>query len=363
MTHLPDEEESARLLDLGLSQLPDGESEARVRLLSAQAFWAHGYPRTTASPYRDPLLAIEMGEAAAAMADRIGRRDLVVVALDSVQHNRMRLLDYEGAYEVALRRLEIARTAGDIGELGDSYAVACWVGTYVGDFEEAHRMGREGYDLLLQDGPTYAAHALSWAALASFYLGEWDRVLTELDLVVSGLGERGQTLTSGFAAPWPAAAVVHESRGERAEADALLAQATAVEKARGRASSNLSPLIVAVLLLRGQVAEARARVDATNERETDVDINPRMLLAEAELLIAEERWDDLPAFATRLRGSAAATGARYLPPTADWLEGLAALRRGDTDAGSRWLNAAAESYDALGMAVYAASARSLLPEL
>jgi len=357
MRQLPSEAEAARLLDLGLSHLDEGESEARVRLLTAQAFWAHGYPRTTTSPYLDPHLAVETGEAAAAMADRIGRRDLVVVALDSVQHNRMRLLDYPVAYDVAIRRLEIARTAGDIGELGDSYAVACWVGVYLGEFAEAYRIGREGYDLLVQDAPTYAAHSLSWAALASFYLGEWDRVLAELDLVTAGLGERGQTPTSGFASPIPAAALVHEVRGDRAAADALLAQTAAIENRRGVLSPNLSPLIVPILLLRGEVAEARVRVGRTGVSEAEAGVVPRMLVAEGEVLVAEQRWDDLPAFASRLRQSAAATGARSVPPAADRLDGLAAFHRGEIDLAIDHQRAAADGYDALDMPVHAAVIR------
>ena len=87
------------------------------------------------------------------MALRLGRPELAVVALDSVQHNLQRQLRYRAATDSARRRVELARGAGDLGELGDSYAVAAWNAYYLGEFEEARVIGREGYDAMRADGP------------------------------------------------------------------------------------------------------------------------------------------------------------------------------------------------------------------
>ena len=94
------------------------------------------------------------------MALRLGRPELAVVALDSVQHSLQQQLRYAAAMRSARHRLELAKTAGDLGELGDSYAVAAWNAFYLGAFEEARAIGLEGYELLRADAPIYAAHCL-----------------------------------------------------------------------------------------------------------------------------------------------------------------------------------------------------------
>src|SRR5581483_4293035 len=201
MRALVDEAVARGYLDFALEHLPPGDSEARVRLQTAQAFWWHGWPQTS-SPFADPELAERTAADAAEAALRIGRPDLAVLALDAVQHNLQRQLRYEEAWQSGRRRLELALTAGSLGELGESYAVACWNGVWLGEFEEARAIGRDGYDRLRGDGPLYAAHCLAWVALASFYLGDWEALLREFELVVAGLGERGEALTSGFSGPW-----------------------------------------------------------------------------------------------------------------------------------------------------------------
>jgi ATP/maltotriose-dependent transcriptional regulator MalT len=292
------------------------------------------------------------------MGLRIGRPDLAVVALDSVQHNLQRQLRYEAAYESSRRRLELAHGAGDLGELGDSYAVAAWNAIYFGLLEEAHAVGREGFELLRSDAPMYAVHDMCWAALASFYLGEWEACLQEFELVVAGARERGEALVSGFSAPWPAAALIHEARGDRDASERLLEQVYGIEeRSRKRVSSMLSPLVVRTLLLRGDMRAARARLDAVLEDDPMPENLPLLQLAEAELLLAEERWDELDAFAAVLRRTGESSGARYLGATADRVAGRAAVARGEPAEAMPLLEAAAAGYDAVGMAVHAAVAR------
>ena len=51
----------------------------------------------------------------------------------------------------------------------------------------------------------------SGATLAAFHLGDWDEALRCHALVTAGLGERGEALTSGFTAPWPAVGSISPS--------------------------------------------------------------------------------------------------------------------------------------------------------
>jgi class 3 adenylate cyclase len=357
MRNLPSEEIARGYLDPALADVGERESEGRVRLMTVQAFWGHGYPES-AAPECDPVRAEQTGSAAAEMGLRIGRPDLAVVALDSVQHSLQRRLHYEAALSAALRRLELARTAGDLGELGDSYAVAAWNAVYVGSFEQARALGREGLERLRADGPLYASHAAGWAALASFYLGDWDACLHDFGLVVTGLGERGQSLTSGFSMPWPAAALIHEARGDRAASERVLGDVYGMERGtRKRVSSNLSPLLVRTLLLRGETGAARARHDEVFEFEPVPENLPLLQLAEVELLVAERRWDGLADLAASMRRVGETTAARYLGPAADRAQGRVTAAGGDAAAGTRLLEAAAAGYDRVGMAVDAAVAR------
>jgi hypothetical protein len=79
MPSLPPEEVARGYLAAALERIGERESEGRVRLMTAQAFWGHGYPKTE-SPDGDRARAGLVGSAAAEIALRIGRPDLAVVA-------------------------------------------------------------------------------------------------------------------------------------------------------------------------------------------------------------------------------------------------------------------------------------------
>jgi class 3 adenylate cyclase/tetratricopeptide (TPR) repeat protein len=350
---IPPESAALPYLELGIERAT-GDGEGRVRLLIAESFWGRTYPETSLE-YRDSRLAREAGQSAAAMAERIGRPDLAVVALDAVQDSFQQELRYRESNAVSLRRLNLARSAGDLSELGDSYAVAAWSAVYLGSFRDARLIAQEGYELLRIDAPVRATHALSWGALAAFHLGDWDELLADLDRVREGLGERADAPVSGYASPWPAAAFVHEARGDRSASDRLLDQVYAIERERGLLSSHLSPLVARTLILRGDLAAARRRLDELLERERGE--LPFLLAAKAELLLQEERWSELQDFAESLRLSVGHSGARMLAPIADRLSGRAALAANEPSDALRLLDAAASGFATLEMAVDAAVAR------
>ncbi len=314
MSYLPEEQVAHGYLDYALEHLDPADSEARVRLMTALGVLGARLPDDH-QPYRRPTLAEQTGTAAAEMALRLGRPELAVVALDSVQHALQRQHRYEAATESARHRLELAKTAGDLGELGDSYAVAAWNAFYLGAFEEARSIGLEGYDLLRADGPIYAVHCLSWAVTPAFYLGDWDAVLHDLELIIEGLGELAEDLTSGFAQCWPTAAFVARStRRSRGRGPAPRRRAHGRVPA-ARPSGGLTPLIVSTLLLRGEVAAARERLDRVYAVENE---NLAYLkVAEAEILVREERWTDADALVDELRRlhEVSAPGICRLRPT------------------------------------------------
>src|SRR5262249_5591487 len=123
------------------------------------------------------------------------------------------------------------------------------------------------------------------ATLASLYLGDWDACLHDFGLVVDGLGERGRALTSGFSTPWPAVALIHEARADRADSERVLDEVYEVEeRSRRRVSTVLSPLIVRTLLLRGETRAARVRLEAVLADDRVPQNLPLLQLAQAELL-------------------------------------------------------------------------------
>ena len=328
MKDLPEEESPRATSTTRSSAVDPADSEARVRLMTALAFWSHGFPTTT-SPYREATLAEETGTAAAEMALRLGRPELAVVAprLGAARAPAATpLRDCDGTRHATA--WSSRKTAGDLSELGDSYAVAAWNAFYLGAFEEARALGLEGYDLMRADGPIYAVHCRTWASTPAFYLGDWDAVLHDLDLIIEGLGELAEDLTSGFAQCWPTAVFVHEARGNHEAANRLLDDVLTVESRRRNRSGGLTPLIVSTLLLRDEVAAARERLDRVYAVERHNENLAYLKVAEAEILAREERWTDADALVDELRRLHEVSAARYLPPAADRLAGRAALARG-----------------------------------
>lgn len=340
MRRTVEEARAQEYLEAALRHLPPGDSEARVRLATVEGFWWHGWPETE-SPSRDAVVGLQTANDAADAARRLGRPDLAVAALDAVQHNLQRQLRYEDAWNSARERLEFALTAGSVGELGDSYAMACWNGVWLGAFSDARAIGSDGYARLRPDAPVFAAHTLSWSSVAAFYLGEWDTLLAEFELVIASLGERGAVLTGGFSAPWPAVAFALEARGDRAGSERVLEEIYDIESARGYIPmATASPLLVPTLVLRGEIEKARGRLTQLYARQP-ADNLPLIKFGEADLVLAE--GSGAAELARELRELAARSGARYLEPTALRMEG----RFGE----------AAAAYDAVGMSVYAATAR------
>jgi hypothetical protein len=150
---------------------------------------------------------------------------------------------------------------------------------------------------------------------------------------------------------------VHEARGDRFTSERLLEQVYAMEGPRMRVSQQLSPLIVQTLVLRGELESARTRMDLVLRPGEAPENLPLLLTADAHLRIQEERWSELPALAARLREVAALTGAKYLAPYADRIDGHAASAARKLDDALRSFQGAASKFDATDMAVDAAIAR------
>jgi class 3 adenylate cyclase len=341
----PAEDEAAFYLDAGLERLESGDSEARIRLLIAQAFWSYAYEET-ARVRADRADARAAGEEAAAMALRLGRPSLALAALDGVQAMDLTSGLFGRALAVAEQRLELVRTIEDPWERADTFGMASWAALYAGRLADAHRLADEGFEPALRETSAGALHCLSFRALSRFCLGNWDGLLADVALTQEILGA-GRDPVRGGARCWAAAAFVHEARGNNTAADQLLAVVTRVEAGLGRVSTQLSPWLVRFAVRRGDLEAARIRLADAMAQPTRGD-SAFLLEAACELAAEEGAWDQAAALAAEARATAEQSGSLELPCFADRLEGQAALVGGDHRAATELLERAVRGFENIG---------------
>ena len=187
----------------------------------------------TTSPYREATLAEQTGTAAAEMALRLGRPELAVVALDSVQHSLQRQHRYEAAMESARYRLELAKTAGrprrarrQLRRRGLERVLSRRVRGGSFDRPRGLRPDASRRPNLRRPLPIVGRDT----GVLPRRLG---RGAARPRPDHRGLGELAEDLTSGFAACWPTAVFVHEARGDHDAANRLLDDVFTVESRRG----------------------------------------------------------------------------------------------------------------------------------
>jgi class 3 adenylate cyclase/tetratricopeptide (TPR) repeat protein len=341
----PAEDEAAFYLDAGLERLEPGDSEARIRLLIAQAFWSYAYEES-ARVRSDRADARAAGEEAAAMALRLGRPSLALAALDGVQAMDLTSGLFAQAVVVAEKRLDLIRTVEDPWERADTFGMASWAALYAGRLADAHRLADEGFGPAFRVTSAGALQCLSNRALASFCLGDWDGLLADLDLTQEILGA-GRDPIPGGARPWAAAAFAHEARGDTTAADHLVTLVTRAETGLGRVAGQVSPWLIRFAIRRGDLDSARARLEKAMDQR--IGGNSGFLIEVACELAAEEgAWDQAASLAADARAMAEKGGSLELPCVADRLEGQAASVAGDQSVAIELFGRAARGFESIG---------------
>jgi len=239
-------------------------------------------------------------------------------------------------------------------ELGDIYGVAAWTSFHVGHYAESLRYAEEG--IRAGSHPGVQLHCRSWAVVAKTRLGDCDGALAAAGAAERALGDRKESPPGFSWRVFGATAFIHELRGNSAAADRYL---TIIRRMAEQMASyhSAAPWVLLVLGLRGEFEEARARLADYEVLHTGVH-RALLLEAECELVAQEQRWDEASAVVGRARAHAHAGGAVALKAFADRLEGRAAatgaedldhplplLRRAQdtfTDLGARWEAACTE---------------------
>jgi class 3 adenylate cyclase len=346
MRTIADEGEVARYIEIGFAHLPDGDSEERTRLLMSRAFIPF-FARPLRAISKEELRASEdAGLAASEMAMRLGRPDLASAALDAAVTSPGDDGDFGRMKEISARRLALVDVLDDPFELGDIYSMNAWNDAYLGNLEVAREYAETGVRVA-GDSPTVVG-CLSWLSFAEFRLGNWTRVLDELQpQIEQRLGERADTPPHFTIPAFGAAAFVADARSAPSAARYVDILRAALGTSQGYSSGMVEAWLAFILAHRGSTAEAREMLDAIPTNVRHAIQRPFIDAAAAYVLGQEQRWEEVRAFLDATR--AYASRARIVPLSAqlDHLEAIGMAATGDVDGAVERLMAARETFAAM----------------
>jgi class 3 adenylate cyclase/tetratricopeptide (TPR) repeat protein len=324
MRTIPPAEEVRRYIDTGLARLAEGDSEERVRLLTAHALWPFGFPDYEME--RSELFDIERGGLEAAdEAMRLGKPNLASGALDAASGVSGSRGFYGRAVEITERRMELVPMLTDPLEVGDTYAAMAWAQHEIGRYAEAERMSSRGIDLVEGRAPNADIHLRAWRAVARYRSGRWNEALDDLATLQLRLDDRREDPPYFASHGFVAAALVHHWQGDTVEVDRILSYllplAAAIDSAR------MLPWISKLLIARGDLDQAHGFLSPPPDRWR---VHAGMFMeARMELVAAKHDWEDVASISAEARMHAAEAGLVALPLFADRLEGLAATAEAD----------------------------------
>jgi class 3 adenylate cyclase len=341
------EEEVARYIEIGLANAPEGDSEERTRLLIARAFqpFAAGTQRMLGDEElevaeRDGLEAFEM-------ASRIGRPDLGSAALDAAGSVPANHGDYRRMKQIITQRLALVDRLDDPMELGDIYSMNCWCDAYIGDLRGARENATKGVEAAA-DAPTVVA-CLSWLGYAEFSLGNWDRVVDEIQpQIEQRLRDRADRPPYFTAPTYGATAFVLAVREDPSADRYVDIVASAVGEVQGYSVGMLEGWLARILAFRGRTDEALSMLGSVSEGARRGIARPFIEQATCEVLADAAAWDAVPTFLMSARSYAASVGLVALPAHLDRLEGRALLAAGEPDRASERLEAASTAFSEIG---------------
>ena len=339
----PPADEVRPYLELGLQCVGGEDSEAHVRLLCAQGCWEFGYGIEPEDERGDR--ARLAAEEARAIAQRIGRVDLELIAIDSISSG----LNVRGLYGLAepldRERVELTRSVRDPFEISDTYYTAGWSAYEVGHYRVVLALCAEfeAFDL-----PALPLGHLSNSVLARVPLGTWDEALAEQGRLREMLGESANQPPSFASGGHGAHALIHEARGDHAAADAVLAEIDAWMGGGERPRLWSMPQAAVALARRGDFARARALLAHLSGRH--LLYHARALEARCSLAAEERAWADVPAIVAEARRHSEVGQLHGLPRHADRLEGRALLAAGDAEGARVLFERAATGFRALDAA-------------
>jgi tetratricopeptide (TPR) repeat protein len=327
MRTVPSEEEVKRILEIGLSYLPEGDTEESVRLQTVGAIWPFVFPDYEMD-LEDLFGRFERsGLEAAEAALRLDRPNLASGALDAAASAAISRGLYGRQLPIQERRLPLVARLSDPLEIGDTYSAIAWSFHEIGRYRDAVAVATEGLESLPMEGFAGEPHIIAWRAVARYRLGEWDGALADFARLQILLDDRREEPPYFASHCFAAAALVYLKRGQSVEVDRMLGYLLPLT---GGGANRLEPWLARLLIERGELGEAHRLLDHPRGRwrtHAGMFFESRM-----ELASAEGRWEEAPGSLRDAREHAAEAGLIALPRFADRFEGVAASAAGDAAA-------------------------------
>ena len=326
----------APYLEIGFANVGPEPTEARFRLLLAKSMWAFAYSEDVADDVVEECR--RAGEEALAIAQKLGRPELASAAYDGLASYDF-VRGYNGRLvELNAARVEIARSLRDPWEIGDAFQTAADNQIMVGEYPEALALGAEGLERS-SSGPAVWAACRAWRAIAAFWLGDWDQLLDDLRTLIETY-DRPTYITGSAKAT---GALVHQLRGNEAQADPLMQQ---LVDGPPEPFWRFAPYLARVIAMRGDSQRALDMLErAIQERGLITSLAYGSM---CDIVASNEVWGRAAEVTSRARAWAAEARLRALPIHADRLEGRAAFAAGDTAKAITLLSSAHEAFGAIG---------------
>jgi class 3 adenylate cyclase/tetratricopeptide (TPR) repeat protein len=275
----PPADEVRPYLELGLASSDGADSEALVLLLASQAYWEFGFGIDPDPAGRER--GSEAAEQARAMARRIARPDLELLAMDAHTSG----LNVRGLYGLAAQidgeRLELARTVHDSFEVLDSFYTAGWTALEVGRYEYVIELADE---VLARDLEIQPLGSVALTALAHVPLGNWDEGLAAQQFIRELMSD-ASTPPSFASGGYGAEALILVAR-EDPLADERLTEVEAWTSVEFPRRWPL-PFAAVAYARRGEFDSARRLLDLLDDQGV---YRPRELEARCALIAEEQSW-------------------------------------------------------------------------
>jgi class 3 adenylate cyclase len=329
MRALPSEQEVRTCLDLGLSYLPEGASQERVKLQMVRATWAFAYPERGFTDQEFDELE-RAGLDAYETAMQLGLPNLASAALDAVQSVPGSQGHWARAVEYSHMREQLLPVLTDLDEVGDVTACSAWNRYEVGDYREAETWASEGA-ARTDVAVTFRLHSLAWRCVVRFRLGDWDGAIDDFLTIRELLDERQDEPPYFVSHAYGAALLIDHARGASSEMERLADVLNPIESSSEGRFTRLRPWLAMLSVERRDFARAHELLD---------DLPPgwrihggEVLEARCELVRAESARETVPSVLAESRTFAERGGLPILRLFADRLEGYALLADGDPSRG------------------------------
>ena len=358
MRAIPSEREVRTCLDLGLSYLPEGASEERVKLQMVRATWAFAYPeRGFTDEELDELERAGLDGYETAM--QLGLPNLASAALDATQSVPGSQGHWAQALEYSHKREQLLPVLTDLEEMGDVTACAAWDRYEVGQYREAETWASE-HAARTDIAVTFRLHSRAWRCVARFRLGDWDGAIDDFRTIRELLDERQDEPPYFVSHAYGAALLIDHARGATQQMERLADVLNPIESSCEGRFTRLRPWLAMLSVARRDFVRAHELLDELPAGWRNH--GGEVFEARCELARSEGAWETAPVITAESRAFAETGGLSILGLFANRLEGHGLLAEGDPAPALELLLLARDGFATCGAAYERARTEVLLAD-